>query len=102
MSHVQEVLALTAKNSCQDGVNFTSYNLKGIGLKGVTFIFADLSEAILDRSDLAELNFSQAILPKSSFKKAKAGPSGSPDPLHRTANTTPRQTTITNPATKLT
>ena len=43
MSHVEEVIALTSKNLCQDGVNFASYNLKGIGLKGTTFIFADLS-----------------------------------------------------------
>jgi len=71
MSHIEEILSLTLDNSIQDGVNFSSYDLKGISLNGISFIFSVFSGSSFDKSELVDINFSQANLRNTSFKKAK-------------------------------
>ena len=40
MSNVDEVIALVLKDSNQDGVDFGGYDLKGVSLNGVSFVFS--------------------------------------------------------------
>ena len=40
MSNIEEILSLTLSNNIQDGVNFNAYDLDGISLNGVSFVFS--------------------------------------------------------------
>ena len=71
MSNIEEILSLTLDNNVQDGVNFTKYDLNGISLNGISFIFSVFSDTHFDKSELVDVNFSQANLKNTSFKKAK-------------------------------
>ena len=71
MSHIEEILSLTLNNNTQDGVNFTSYDLKGISLNGISFMYSVFTESNFDQSELVEVNFSQANLKNTFFKNAK-------------------------------
>ena len=71
MSNVDEVITLVSKESKQDGVDFSKYDLDGVSLNGVSFIYANFTEAKIDNSELMGVNFSQASMEGSSIKNSK-------------------------------
>jgi len=71
MSNIEEVLALTLNSNIQDGVNFKSYDLSGISLNGISFIFSVFTESNFNKAELVDINFSQANLKNTRFKNAK-------------------------------
>ena len=71
MSNVDEVLSLVSKESKQDGVDFSEYDLKGVSLNGVSFIYATLNKTNIDNSELIGINFSQGSLKDSTIKSSK-------------------------------
>jgi len=62
MSNVDEVTSLLAKESKQDGVDFTEYDLNGTNINGASFIYATFDKAQLENTKLTGINFSQASL----------------------------------------
>ena len=60
MSHIEEILSLTLSNQVQDGANFESYELDGISLNGISFIFSIFTGSKFNKSELVDINFSQA------------------------------------------
>ena len=71
MSNVDEVISLVSRESKQDGVDFSEYDLEGVSLNGVSFIYATFTKAKIDNSELIGVNFSQASMTGSSIKNSK-------------------------------
>ena len=50
MSNLDEVTSLLAKESKQDGVDFTEYDLNGANINGASFIYATFDKAQLENA----------------------------------------------------
>ncbi|SVE11689.1 uncharacterized protein METZ01_LOCUS464543, partial [marine metagenome] len=48
MSNVEEVTSLLAKESKQDGVDFSGYDLDGANINGASFIYATFDKSKIE------------------------------------------------------
>ena len=55
MSNVEEVTSLLAKESKQDGADFTEYDLNGASINGASFIYATFDKAQLENLSLIHI-----------------------------------------------
>ena len=84
MSNIEEVFSLTLSSNTHDGVNFESYDLNGISLNGISFIFSIFTESQFNKSELVDVNFSQANLKNTASKMQKLKTPTSLPPIWRT------------------